>query len=108
YRLARKAADHLGGLDPKYQPLEEKDLEARSAAIHASVRGTKNKHLPWIWRVEVEEAERSDKSKFMDTFDRIQWMRAKCRRDRWEEELILLHEEMKRVPKSFMHKATQW
>ncbi|EIW81842.1 hypothetical protein CONPUDRAFT_54267, partial [Coniophora puteana RWD-64-598 SS2] len=108
YETARKAAERLGEPDPKYKELKSAHLVARTTSVAASLRGTKNEHLPWFWRVEIEKAERDGGLEWMETFDRIQWMRAKCRRDRWREEIIILQEEMKRVPKSFQYEANKW
>jgi len=39
---------------------------------------------------------------------RISWLRAKAKKERWEEECILLRSEMEWVPNYFLKKADEW
>src|SRR5882762_6556127 len=39
---------------------------------------------------------------------RIHWLKAKCRRDCWQEELILLQSEMNWTEHFFRHRASRW
>lgn len=39
---------------------------------------------------------------------RVNWLRQKARTDRWEEQYVIVQEEMKQTVRSFEWKASQW
>ncbi|EIW74729.1 hypothetical protein CONPUDRAFT_32522, partial [Coniophora puteana RWD-64-598 SS2] len=105
YRSAREASISMGLLDEKYEELLEAHLNAKAVDLNPATRGIRNAHLPWIWRMHTEK---QDTPEWMLTFARIQWMREKCRFDRWQEELLIVQEEMKRVKRYFDFQASDW
>jgi hypothetical protein len=57
----------------------------------------------WIWR----RAHGQDKTQFHEQV-RCEWMRAQARAERWEEELCLLEEEMRRTLTSLRARSERW
>ncbi|KAJ7016350.1 hypothetical protein C8F04DRAFT_1281664 [Mycena alexandri] len=66
---------------------------------------SKEKRLSWIWTAGggpgVDEEELHDSV-------RVEWSKAKARKERWEEEVMLLREEMKRVLRFLRWRAVWW
>ncbi|KAJ7062990.1 hypothetical protein B0H15DRAFT_794749 [Mycena belliarum] len=66
---------------------------------------SKKKHLSWIWTAGggpgVDEAALHDSV-------RVEWSKAKARKERWEEEVLLLREEMKRVLRFLRWRSGWW
>ncbi|KAJ7446049.1 hypothetical protein FB451DRAFT_1292009 [Mycena latifolia] len=117
YRAARTALIRLKGEShaPEFKELlaehlkvhaaEANDSDAKSRAKLARL-GTSSKQarnepsstgkttFSWIWTVGGEPGE--DESVVHDSV-RVEWVKAKARRDRWVEEVSTLREEMKRV-----------
>ncbi|KAJ7824872.1 hypothetical protein B0H14DRAFT_2369302 [Mycena olivaceomarginata] len=113
YWHAREALIALKGVSfaPEFKVLEaadltisveeENDSTARRKLAHlGSSKRAQNeptnakKHFSWIWMVDGGPGE--DEAQLHDSV-RVEWSKAKARRDRWVEEVQLLREEMKRV-----------
>ncbi|EPS92469.1 hypothetical protein FOMPIDRAFT_16264, partial [Fomitopsis schrenkii] len=103
-----KAALSLPTLLQRFQPLDATDLEATTEAIllDHTQRGGRNKLLSWIWAVDVGGD--TDNSEWLSELHRVNWLRQKARTDRWEEQYVIVQEEMKQTVRSFEWKASQW
>lgn len=67
--------------------------------------------MSWIWLVSRHGNESNDGNEEDDVFDeslRAEWAKMLARRDRWEEEYLLVQEEMRRVIVYLKWKAEWW
>ncbi|CAK5279026.1 unnamed protein product [Mycena citricolor] len=128
YRAARSAlialkgaahAPHFQALLPEHISLDDvsnMDAEAvqrlkkadagRGERAARQQPGTSKKVMLWIWTVKVPGVEGSEMT-IHDSI-RLEWCRAKARKKRWEEEVLLLREEMRRVLRSIDYEAAAW
>ncbi|KAF7331975.1 CxC2 domain-containing protein [Mycena kentingensis (nom. inval.)] len=132
-RITRTARKYRDGYDamvafegtefsPTFLKLEDKDISARpglesdtSALIRLraaeSNRASRNEptgaalraYISWIWGVQGG----SDRNLLHDSV-RVEWTKARTRRDRWAEEVVLLREEMKRVLRTLSAVQREW
>ncbi|KAF8122736.1 hypothetical protein K438DRAFT_1603507 [Mycena galopus ATCC 62051] len=124
YRHARSALIELKGADfaPHFKVLEAADLNTnvdnesdtrsrRKLARLGSSKRSRNeppattKRFSWIWTVGGGPGE--DTEQLHDSV-RVEWSKAKARRDRWVEEVQLLREEMKRVLRMLRWTSQRW
>ncbi|KAF8065143.1 hypothetical protein FPV67DRAFT_1419520 [Lyophyllum atratum] len=115
YRAARKAigglAASLGkfGWEDVYQELKDRDIRALSEEDITKVRrpgpAEGHRELSWIWK-KLGDLELYDELLQDDL--RIEWCKGKARADRWQEEVLLLLEEMGRVDRFLSYKAAEW
>ncbi|KAJ6509365.1 hypothetical protein C8R47DRAFT_1208549 [Mycena vitilis] len=124
YRAARAAMVALKG--PQYaaefKPLEQSDLNThleeesdtasrrKLSRLGSSKRArnepsSKKKVFSWIWTVNGGPGE--DDTQLHESV-RVEWSKAKARRDRWVEEVRLLREEMKRVLRMLRFIQGEW
>ncbi|KAJ7049303.1 hypothetical protein C8F01DRAFT_1002465 [Mycena amicta] len=124
YRQAYTALVALKGtaFAPEYRKLEDADVNARTgiendfaamkrlraaessrASRNEPSQATANGRISWIWGVSggSSEAEMHDSV-------RVNWTKARTRRDRWREEVALLQEEMKRVLRCLAAEQREW
>ncbi|KAJ7178549.1 hypothetical protein C8R43DRAFT_942201 [Mycena crocata] len=126
YRAAREALMTLKGLDfaPAYRELldsdlttgieQESDFKARKKLARlGSTKGrnrnepsNKPKKMSWIWTVDGGSTAQ-DQEQIRECV-RVEWSKAKARRDRWVEEVDTLREEMKRVLRSLRGISLEW
>ncbi|KAJ6501536.1 hypothetical protein C8R47DRAFT_1211112 [Mycena vitilis] len=66
---------------------------------------SKDRHFSWIWTEGGGPGE--DEVELHDSV-RVEWSKAKARKERWEEEVELLREEMKRVLRFLRWRAQWW
>ncbi|KAJ7456847.1 hypothetical protein B0H11DRAFT_2243727 [Mycena galericulata] len=66
----------------------------KGARTPRHVAGSSKKVFSWIW---VANGAMEDSEKELHASLRVEWCRAKARKVRWEEEVLLLREEMRRV-----------
>lgn len=106
----------------KYQALQHEDLKAITAINEPLVRGQRNAMLAWIWNMDVQAD--IEESPWMKECEysvchslilvdhrqvyRVNWLRAKARRERWKEEKILVKSEMKWTIAYFQYRAVKW
>ncbi|KAJ7169179.1 hypothetical protein C8R43DRAFT_1121071 [Mycena crocata] len=69
------------------------------------VTGTSRKTMSWIWAAEGA-LDASEKALHESLF--VEWARAKARKNRWEEEVTTLREEMRRVLRYLDYEDTTW
>ncbi|KAJ7209468.1 hypothetical protein GGX14DRAFT_364154 [Mycena pura] len=124
YRHTRAALHRLKGpnFSPEFKELRAEDLSARAPresdamamkelnkvgaerrARNEPALASATMRLSWIWSVGggVSREEIHDSI-------RVEWCKARARRDRWYEEVALLREEMKRVLRSLRAAQTEW
>ncbi|KAJ6448514.1 hypothetical protein C8R47DRAFT_933397, partial [Mycena vitilis] len=111
-------APHLKPLLAEHLTLDGEERESDSAARRKLARlgggkhgrdprnaPSKDKVLSWIWsaRGALDEQEKD-----LHESLRVEWSRAKARKTRWEEEVSLLREEMRRVLRYLDWQAAFW
>ncbi|KAF7315023.1 CxC2 domain-containing protein [Mycena indigotica] len=110
YRSAQEAIVKLKGpaFAPEFQKLEDADVNCRVVEendIEAAqrLRAPSRGKVSWIWQAEIgSEAEE------MHDAVRVEWSKARARRARWNEEVELIREEMKRVLRSLRFAQNEW
>ncbi|KAL4261314.1 CxC2-like cysteine cluster KDZ transposase-associated domain-containing protein [Pleurotus pulmonarius] len=111
YRSCRSALVALSG------PLEERGWESLvQPLLDADVRSLKEgdntgnsegrRQLSWIWS--SQRTSDAELTEGMNEALRIEWCKARARAQRWQEECILLREEMSRVIKFHQWQADTW
>lgn len=118
YRRARRAKLALSGPGPweaELRPLEDQDVRGlqEENPIEAAKRKRKrgqqpgpaegHRTLSWIWL-----GSDADGNKSMTDSLRVEWLKARSRKMRWEEETRLLPEEMRRVLATLRYEETRW
>ncbi|KAJ7481680.1 hypothetical protein FB451DRAFT_1030190 [Mycena latifolia] len=127
YRHARSALIALKGASfaPQFQELkpehlnvhaeQESDMEARTklARLNAKKKSRlepkKNEKISWIWM--AGSGPGADEGVVHDcTWNpvRVEWAKAKAQKDRWEEEVAMLCEEMKRTLRMLRWIQMEW
>ncbi|KAI6147700.1 hypothetical protein BKA82DRAFT_4014879 [Pisolithus tinctorius] len=90
----------------KYQELNRADLTVSATIADPNARGHRDDTLAWFWTVDLpRDSAMNDR---MSEFYRVNWLRTKALRDRWEEELELLTLETGWTQKFFLHKEKFW
>ncbi|KAJ7617990.1 hypothetical protein FB45DRAFT_756044 [Roridomyces roridus] len=124
YRHARQALIGLKGAQhaPHFRELrqedinaavkEESDTSARKKLAQLGSKKSRNelvvakKGFSWIWTAGGGPQE--DDSEALHDSVRVEWSKAKARRDRWVEEVQLLREEMRRTLRMLRFIQEQW
>ncbi|KAK7678294.1 hypothetical protein QCA50_018642 [Cerrena zonata] len=108
YTSARRALDILGASPDvlsRFKVLNKTDLAASTAVIDPNARGERNNGLSWIWHTQHDPGE---DPVWLDELYRVNWLRAKARRDRWAEELALTKAEMLWTRLFHLHRRDLW
>ncbi|KAJ6463803.1 hypothetical protein C8R47DRAFT_1224959 [Mycena vitilis] len=95
---------------------EEREIDARARRKLGEIgskrhkrRGpalsSKEKYMSWIW---TEGGGPGEDEKELHDSVRVEWSKTKARKERWEEEVELLREEMKRVLRFLRWRAVWW
>ncbi|KAJ7025068.1 hypothetical protein C8F04DRAFT_1212966 [Mycena alexandri] len=115
-----------GNIDPQFRPLKDSDLQldgddgesdraarkklamigsGRGARAPRNAPGTTRKVMSWIWTAQggANEGEEG-----LHASVRVEWCRARARKVRWEEEVWLVREEMRRVIRYLDWQAEFW
>ncbi|KAJ7429083.1 hypothetical protein B0H11DRAFT_1769987, partial [Mycena galericulata] len=135
YRQGRAALLKLSGPDhaPHFRELKDSDLTldgeevtsdtaarkklsmlsaGKGARTPRHIAGTSKRILSWIWTapgaLEDDEKELHACTCQTDSAIRVEWCRAKARKNRWEEEVELLREEARRVVRYLEWQAKWW
>ncbi|KAH9477994.1 hypothetical protein JR316_0010227 [Psilocybe cubensis] len=82
-----------------YRPLLDEDVAGLTSLDDSGSEG--RKQLSWIWKVQGTGAD-------ADACTQAEWCKSRARAHRWQEECILLAEEMRRVIGYFEWKKNQW
>ncbi|KAK7461402.1 hypothetical protein VKT23_008580 [Stygiomarasmius scandens] len=106
YRKEVAALERLQSRDEvrkRWKEIKEADL-----TVTTEDRTTKTK-LAWFWRdVNVPIEEELEENPQMESFYKVNYLRAKARWDRWEEEVILVKKEMTWRISWFEHAKEVW
>ncbi|KAG1801986.1 uncharacterized protein BJ212DRAFT_1246864, partial [Suillus subaureus] len=110
YQRARLAMERLGmdqdSLENIYQEILPEQLNIDKEVTEENRFGQGSDKLAWFWR--VNGAKKSQKDAWMNEFYRMNWLKAKARWNRWEEELSLVQHEMGWTIGWFKHQEEKW
>ncbi|KIK93425.1 hypothetical protein PAXRUDRAFT_145122, partial [Paxillus rubicundulus Ve08.2h10] len=112
---ARYNAAHtaLTALAPAFKPsawesslqvLNPNDIRSMTDLLEGDTEGRRK--FSWIWKVHGAAKDDSDRAGSLDTM-RIEWCKARARVHRWQEEVKLLREEMRRT-EAFLEWQADW
>ncbi|THH12612.1 hypothetical protein EW146_g7536 [Bondarzewia mesenterica] len=76
-----------------YKDLDPKDLKVRTAISDPSKLKHWKESLAWFWNMDVRQD--TEQRGWIEEFYRVYWLQVKALRDRWEEQVTLLTEEMR-------------
>nr|VWP01973.1 Cytochrome P450 monooxygenase AKT7 (EC (AK-toxin biosynthesis protein 7) [Ganoderma boninense] len=96
----------LAGFRSRYREIQKEDLKASTTVLEAFTPGLRNQHSAWFWN--VSDTETGDGSSWTQEYRRMLWLRAYARKQRWDEEVVLVPFEMDCVLRCFGTKATDW
>ncbi|KAJ7024932.1 hypothetical protein C8F04DRAFT_1269809 [Mycena alexandri] len=127
YRHARAALIKLSGVAPaQFLELRPQDIQldgdagesdaaarkklamisaGRGARAPRNAPGASRRTMSWIW---TAVGALDDEEVRLHESVRVEWARARARKTRWEEEVMLLREEMRRVLRYLGWQATWW
>lgn len=131
YRRARRALVVLGASAAtlkKLRDIRPEELKMPGDLVEENRFNQRSDSMAWFWRLDankdmtnnswMEECEHANISEYLrlacssqcasHTVYRVAWLRAKARRDRWQEELTLLPDEMLWTVLTFLHHSQQW
>ncbi|KAI6163966.1 hypothetical protein EDD17DRAFT_1506860 [Pisolithus thermaeus] len=98
YQRARQATlrlDPNGNMAENYQAILPDDLAVSKEVTEENRFGQGTSKLAWFWMMEGEQSQLSlQGGGLMEEFYRINWLKARARRDRWKEEVSLVRHEM--------------
>ena len=107
YQVARGALlclDPDGDWQGLYPPLTEGDNRGPGKEPE-EVSGSDGQYVPsWIWHSKTTTVSPEEVNKEM----RVEWAQCVARADRWEEEVILLQEEMRRTTQFLEWRSSDW
>ncbi|KAI6003370.1 hypothetical protein EDC04DRAFT_2583493, partial [Pisolithus marmoratus] len=92
YQRARQAILRLdpdGNMAEKYQEILPEDLAVSKEVTEENRFGQGTSKLAWFWVIDGEKSQLN-----CCTVYRINWLKARARRDRWKEEVSLVRHEM--------------
>ena len=107
YRVARTALVQLdpgGDWEKIYLPLNDADNRGPSKEPEEVVASDGAYTQSWIWRSTTTAVSRDEVNEDM----RVEWVQCMARADRWEEEVTLLKEEMRRVVQFLEWRSDSW
>ncbi|EEB92829.1 hypothetical protein MPER_08604, partial [Moniliophthora perniciosa FA553] len=116
YQAAWMALAALGWKPtPKFQELKDSDIRALDDWVQVAepaeigeaptvVPGESRKTDSWIWK----NLEVSGDLDGLKDICRVEWSKAWARKQRWDEELDLIQEEMRRTLVTLRHDASEW
>ncbi|KAH6867699.1 hypothetical protein BKA70DRAFT_1379996 [Coprinopsis sp. MPI-PUGE-AT-0042] len=88
-----------------FRPITGRDTKAITAIYKPNAIGQSQTTLSWIWTVGVQAG--GADSPYLEELYRVNWLKAKCRAERWQEEHILLRSEMDWICNFYKHKEHQ-
>ncbi|KAI5983613.1 hypothetical protein EDC04DRAFT_2616104 [Pisolithus marmoratus] len=98
YQRARQAILRLypdGNMAEKYQEILPEDLVVSKEVTEENRFGQGTSKLAWFWVIDGEKSQLNvEAGGLMEEFYRINWLKARARRDRWKEEVSLVRHEM--------------
>ncbi|KAG2144695.1 uncharacterized protein EDB93DRAFT_1087402, partial [Suillus bovinus] len=110
YQRAKSAMERLGmdreSLETVYQEILAEQLSIDKEVTEENRFGQGSDKLAWFWRVNNGKKDQTDT--WMDEFYRVNWLKAKARWNRWEEELSLVQHEMGWTVSWFKSQEEKW
>ncbi|PPR06471.1 hypothetical protein CVT24_002571 [Panaeolus cyanescens] len=118
YRRARSALlvlDPDGKWAAKFRELKDEDLRGPAREVEKVTKGkpdplnhSSSRYEPsWIWLVSGQKPLDGDDDRFHDSM-RVEWVKARARLNRWNEEFLLVQEEMRRWLTWLEFRAKEW
>ncbi|KAI5993177.1 hypothetical protein EDC04DRAFT_2613445 [Pisolithus marmoratus] len=96
YQRARQAILRLdpdGNMAEKYQEILPEDLAVSKEVTEENRFGQGTSKLAWFWVIDGEKSQLNvEAGGLMEEFYRINWLKARARRDRWKEVSLVRHE----------------
>ena len=107
----------------RYKEIKKDDIKTITAILDPNAHGQSHGTLAWFWSLDVagdsDGNEYLEECKFLfrlssvneahgSSVYRISWLRAKSRKDRWEEEVTILQSEIGWATNFFKFKADEW
>ncbi|KAH7919749.1 hypothetical protein BV22DRAFT_1022428, partial [Leucogyrophana mollusca] len=109
YQRARKAIRRLSRDETiigKYREITVADLSVNQDVTEENRYGQGSDKMAWFWIMGQQNGDQSDA--WMNEFYRVNWLKAKARYLRWEEELEIVRHEMDWVVRWFSHQEQEW
>ncbi|KAI5997881.1 hypothetical protein EDC04DRAFT_2498658, partial [Pisolithus marmoratus] len=98
YQRARQAICRLdpdANMAEKYQEILPENLAVSKEVTEENRVGQGTSKLAWFWVIDGEKSQLNvEAGGLMEEFYRINWLKARERRDRWKEEVSLVRHEM--------------
>ncbi|KDQ18432.1 hypothetical protein BOTBODRAFT_171279 [Botryobasidium botryosum FD-172 SS1] len=109
YRQARAALVSLGlnTASTKLQPLHNRDCYLRNVTQKRRLSAEEVAE-PWFWTLEDITKDGEPLSEWSLNVDSVRWFRARADRDRYQEELEILPEELNRINRHHSHMCSIW
>ncbi|KAG6819307.1 hypothetical protein H0H93_013170 [Arthromyces matolae] len=101
-----KLSTHMGKVGWESELREIKDDDLRGLSSEEDDVSEGKRVISWIWKTNTGVDALDDEGK--QEALRIEWCKARARAHRWEEECLLLKEEMRRVIAFHRHKQSFW
>ncbi|KAG2049659.1 hypothetical protein BDR06DRAFT_893341 [Suillus hirtellus] len=89
-----------------YQEIQPSQLTVNQEVTEENRHGQGSDRLAWFWR--INNGGNTHEDPWMDEFYRVNWLKAKARWQRWEEELSLVQHEMGWTVGWFQQKKDEW
>ncbi|KAG1886594.1 hypothetical protein F4604DRAFT_1571859, partial [Suillus subluteus] len=110
YQRARSAMQRLGmeeaTLGSIYREILPTELSIDKEVTEENRFGQGSDRLAWFWR--VNNGNECQEDAWMDEFYRVNWLKAKARWSRWQEELSLVRHEMGWTINWFKYHQKEW
>ncbi|KAG1746426.1 hypothetical protein EDB19DRAFT_1952649 [Suillus lakei] len=97
--------DMNSGWQSSLRPLSRQDIHSMSDILWGESEGRRK--LSWIWNMRGAGGSEKDDNGALEDM-RIEWCKARARAMRWEEEVALLREEMRRIGAFLRWEARRW
>ncbi len=109
---ALKTLDPNGSWAIRLKELKDADIRGPGKEAYEELASNSRYAPSWIWLVprtgtDTNDHEAPNRSEFNDSM-RVEWAKAKARMQRWNEELLLVQEEMRRVIEYLRWRAQWW
>ncbi|KAI6105115.1 hypothetical protein EV401DRAFT_1873905 [Pisolithus croceorrhizus] len=112
YQRARKAILRLDlndNIGEKFKEIQPEDLAVSKEVTEENRFGQGVSKMAWFWMVDGEQnLLNGDSGGLMEEFYRINWLKARARRDRWREEVSLVRHEMLWTTLWFQYQKEIW
>ncbi|KAI6018405.1 hypothetical protein EDC04DRAFT_2902121 [Pisolithus marmoratus] len=112
YQRARQAILQLDpdvNIEERYQEIQPEDLAVSKEVTEENRFGQGTSKLAWFWVMDGDERQLNvEAGGLMAEFYQINWLKARARRDRWQEEVLLVRHEMLWTSLWFKHHKNIW